>query len=207
VNPDSNAPVARRRGRPPGNAPATSAGALLATAEQLIRSEGPAVTLSDIAAAAGVTKPIVYHHVGNKDALIRALAERLADRISAAVEAATAHTRSPRDGVSRFLETYLDVVHRDQHILIYVSGGGSGTDHVAESLRLADRSAQPIAQRFAAFREEQGADPGVATTWAYAVIGMLHFVTLSWIRDPQLTAAELADQLGELLWSGLGSEV
>lgn len=201
---DASASTATRPpGRPKGKAPATSAASLLRTAETLLRAEGPDVTLADIAAAAGVTKPLVYHHIGNKDALGRALADRLADRVEAAVEAATAGARSPRDGIARFLEAYLGVVQRDRHILVYVSGGGHGADHVAEALRLADRSAAPIATRFAAFRVDQGADPGVATTWAYAVLGMLHFVTLSWIRDPQLSAAELADQLGELLWTGL----
>ena len=193
----------RRRGRPPGNAPATSRDLLLVTAETLIRAAGPDVTLTQIAESAGVSKPIVYHHIGNKEALSRALAERLVERITTAVDRATADGGSARDGVALFLETYLDVVQHDRHLLIYVSGAGSGSDHIDESLRLADPAAARLAEGFAAFRMAQGADPAVATTWAYAVIGMLHFVTLSWIRDSNLTAAELSDQLGELLWSGL----
>ncbi len=193
----------RRRGRPPGNAPATSRDLLLITAETLIRTDGPDVTLMEIAAAAGVSKPIVYHHIGNKEALSRALAERLVERITTAIDRATADGGSGRDGIARFLEAYLDVVQRDRHVLIYVSGTGSGSDHIDESLRLADPAAERLAEGFAAFRMERGADPAVATTWAYAVIGMLHFVTLAWIRDTNLSAAELADQVGELLWSGL----
>ncbi len=191
----------RRSGRPRAGEERASADSLLVAAEDLLRADGPSVSLERIARAAGGTKPILYHHVGNKDALTVRLAERLNDRVDVAVDAAVAEAVSLRDGIDRFLRAYLDVVQRDRHIFVYVSGGGA--DGATDSLRLADRAAEPLEQRYAELRVSQGADEKVAATWAYATIGMLHFVTLDWIRDPRLSVDELADQLGELLWSGL----
>jgi AcrR family transcriptional regulator len=204
---DPKAAEPRRRGRPRADAPRASPELLLETAEALLRAEGPAVTIAEIAAAADVTKPIVYHHIGNKDAVVRALAERLADRIAAAVERATSVVERPREGVAAFIEAYLGVVQHDRHIFLYVSAGGTGGDRVDEALQLADRAATPLAEGLAVFRVQQGADPAVASTWAYSIIGMLHYATLRWIRDPKLSATTLADQLGELLWSGVGGGV
>lgn len=191
----------RRPGRPRSGTRRTSADSLLQTAEALIRAKGPGVTLEQVAVEAGVTKPIVYHHIGNRDALSRALAERLVDRITAATDAATATAGSPRVGLDRFLRAYLAVVWEDRNLFLYVSGGGH--DRIAEPLRLADRSVTPMAEAFATMRRDQGADDSVATTWAYAVVGMLHFATLAWIRDDDGDVDTIATHLGELLWSGL----
>lgn len=200
----SSTAAARRRGRPRAGAPLASAESLLETAETLLRVDGPDVTIAEIADAAGVTKPIVYHHVGNKDAVVRALAERLADRVGEAVASATESVADPRRGVAAFIEAYLDVVQADRSIFLYVSAGGTGADRVAEALQLADRAAAPLAEGLTALRVDQGADPTVATTWAYGIIGMLHYTTLSWIREPHLAAGALAEQLSELVWSGIG---
>jgi AcrR family transcriptional regulator len=191
----------RRPGRPRAGQARATADSLLQTAEALIRRDGPGVTLEQVAAEAGVTKPIVYHHVGNRDALGRALAERLVDRITAAVDAATAGATSPRDGLDRFLRAYLTTVWDDRHLFLYVSGGGH--DRIDETLRLADRAVAPMTEGFASMRRDQGADDTVAATWAYAVVGMLHFATLAWIRDDGGDVDTLAAHLGELLWSGL----
>lgn len=190
-----------RPGRPRSGEPRATADTLLHTAEALIRRDGPGVTLEQVATEAGVTKPIVYHHVGNRDALGRALAERLVDRITAAVDAATAGATSPRDGLDRFLRAYLTTVWDDRHLFLYVSGGGH--DRIDETLRLADRAVTPMTEAFAAMRRDQGADEAVAATWAYAVVGMLHFAALAWIRDDGGDIDTLAAHLGELLWSGL----
>ena len=76
---DVNAP--RKRGRPAGRTAADGVIAdrdqLLSAAEALIGRDGPQVSLAAIAAQAGVTKPTLYREVGDRDALVHALAERL----------------------------------------------------------------------------------------------------------------------------------
>ena len=76
----------RRRGRPAGRTSADGVIAdrdtLLSAAEQLIREQGPTVSLEAIAKEAGVTKPTLYRELGDRDALVNALAERLAIRMA-----------------------------------------------------------------------------------------------------------------------------
>lgn len=179
--------------------------ALLAAAERLLRARGPAVTLDAVAAEAGVTKPILYRGVGDKDALVVALAERLVARMTAEVTAMVVGATGPRDGLGRLVAGYLEQASLDRNVYLYVTAGGRSDDRVRQALLLADRTASGFADGIAALRVAQGADPTVATAWAYGLIGALHFVTLWWLRDGDGDGgtAAVAEQIAALLWSGL----
>lgn len=159
-----------------------------------------------IAAEAAVTKPTLYREIGDKDALVEALAERLVDRIIAAVGAGVAGQAGAQAQLRGFVSAYLDVVERDRALYLYVTAGGTSDDRLRQALHLADRSAAPIAEQLAAQRVADGADPSVAVVWSYGLIGMLHFVTLWWMRDGEVDRDRLTDQVTELMWSGLGNE-
>ncbi len=201
----------RRPGRPAGRSTADGViadrEALLAAAERLIREHGPGVSLDAIALAAGVTKPILYRGVGDRDALVHALAERLATRMAEGVALLVARAPGPRDALRRLVSGYLDHACADRHLYLYVTAGGQREDRVRQSLVLADGTAQPFAERIAAYRTARGADPGVATVWAYGLVGALHFVTLWWLREGSMESDQVTDQITALLWSGLGLDV
>ncbi len=202
--------VRRGPGRPAGRSAhdgvLADRDALLTAAERIIRVEGPAVTLDAIAAAAGVTKPILYRGVGDKDALVQALAERLVARMTDEVTTMVAAAKGPRDGLRRLVGGYLALAARDRSLYLYVTAGGSNGDRVQQALLLADRTAAGFAEGIAAFRTAQGADPSVALAWSYGLLGALHFVTLWWLRDGTADTDGVAEQITGLLWSGLGGE-
>src|SRR5918999_5940164 len=60
---------------------------ILASATSLFEENGfHGAGIDDIAAAAGVTGPAIYRHFKNKDAVLVALFDRLAERLAAIVE-------------------------------------------------------------------------------------------------------------------------
>jgi AcrR family transcriptional regulator len=180
--------------------------ALLDAAERLIRAKGPAVTLDAIAAEAGVTKPILYRGVGDKDALVLALAERLIARMTTEVGAMMANAPGPRRRLRALVAGYLELAARDQHIYLYVTAGGQSNDRVQQALLLADQTAVGLAAGVADLRRARGVDASVAQAWAYSIIGALHFVTLWWLRDGASDTDKVADQITALLWSGIRGE-
>jgi AcrR family transcriptional regulator len=197
-------PASHRSGRPRGGQLVADRPALLAAAERVIRSAGPEVTMETIAAEAGVTKPILYRSVGDKDAVAAALAEVLVDRINTAGAIAMNGAIDARDGLRRLIGSFLDVIHADRNLFMFVTDAGSSGDRSAQVLRLADRSVHPIADWLAAQRIADGRDPVVAMTWAYGLIGTLHFAALWWMRDESCSASDVAERLSEMLWSGIG---
>ena len=196
--------VSRRPGRPTGRKVLADRPQLLAAAERAIRSAGPDVTMEAIAAAATVTKPILYRTVGDRDALVSALAEIFVDRINDAATAAAARTRLPRTRLRSLVSAYISVVDANRNLYLFVTAGGTGLDRVSQVLLLADRSALPLARQLAAQRTAAGRDPAVAMSWAFGFIGALHFATLAWLRDEQLSAGQLVEHITELLWCGVG---
>jgi len=210
VREPSQSAAVRPRGRPAGRTVAhgviANRGTLLHTAEQLIREQGPGVSLAAIAAAAGVTKPILYREVGDKDALVNALAQRLSVRMAAAATQLVAAARHPREGLTNLVTAYLQLASEERHLYLFVTAGGTGDDRVAQSLMLADGAAEQFAAPIAAYRAAHGADPAVATVWSYGLLGALHYITLWWLREPGPDIEAVVEQISALLWSGMNLE-
>lgn len=196
----------RRPGRPAGRTQADGVIAdretLLDAAERLIATAGPGVSLDAIALEAGVTKPILYRGVGDRDTLTSALAERLSGRMAEWVSREVAAAQSPHDAVQRLVTAYLDHATRERNLYLFVSGGGSGEDRVRDLLRLADMTTRRFAEGIAEYRSSRGADPSVATVWSYGLVGALHYVTLWLLRDGDRDSADVAAQLTQMLWTG-----
>jgi AcrR family transcriptional regulator len=60
-----------------------------------------AITMDDIASAAGMSKKTVYEHFDSKKELVRAIAQHLIDKLSAKVDAQFDHHDNPLEGLSR----------------------------------------------------------------------------------------------------------
>jgi AcrR family transcriptional regulator len=195
----------RKPGRPPGGQVLVDREQLLQAAERLIREEGPDITMEAIAAASTVTKPIVYRSVGDRDALVAALAERFIDRINATAGVALAKARTPRTRVRALVGAYMDVVRADPNMYLFVTAGGTNTDRVADALRLADRSARPLAAELTAHQGEGRLGPALVVTWSYALIGALHYVALWYMRDGSMSHEVVIDQITDLMWAGVGA--
>jgi AcrR family transcriptional regulator len=190
-----------RRGRPPR----VDRERLLDAAERAIRRHGPTVSLERIAAKAGVTKPVLFAHVGDRRALVHALSERLLTRIESEVRAALAGAAAGRDSLERLIRAELETIAADSHLYAFVNGGGAGNTNLESTVAFARRSAAPLIAGIAHERASRGLDPAPAEAWGHAIIGMLHMTGLWWIQKPaaERDARRLAGQLTDLLWEGL----
>ncbi|MFB8189124.1 TetR/AcrR family transcriptional regulator [Microbacterium sp. NPDC055988] len=73
---------------------------LLGVAREMIRAEGAdALTLSALADRAGITKPVVYEHFGDRSGLFAALYRQFDERQDASLETALANAGPDADGV------------------------------------------------------------------------------------------------------------
>lgn len=179
------------------------AAAVLDNAEAVIRRDGAGATIAAIAEASGVTKPIVYDLVGGRTALADALVIRLTNRLNEAAASAIHSAEPGRPSIVAFLLATLEAIDRDRDLFLYVTAP-TGDDGPDRRLSLARRASAPIAEQLERQRRAAGLDPSAATPWAYAITGMVNFVSLWWISEQDRTAAEVAEQLADLLWSGLG---
>jgi AcrR family transcriptional regulator len=175
---------------------------VLDAAERAIRRDGSGVSLETIAIEAGVTKPVVYARVGGRTSLADALSDRLTDRLVDRASIAIGSLPFGREMIASFIEANLTTMADNREVLLYVTGGTS-EDTPQRTLALAERSITPTAEMLARWRRRQGLDPDVALPWAYGIVGMLHLVSLWWIKESDRSAEQMAEQLTELLWPGL----
>jgi AcrR family transcriptional regulator len=72
----------------------------LSAARGLFAERGySAVTMDEVAAEVGVTKPLLYNYFGNKESLYIACMERAGDALSATIAASVAETSNPEEAI------------------------------------------------------------------------------------------------------------
>jgi len=190
----------RRPGRPRAGETVADREQVLAAALRVIRADGPDVTMDDIAAAAGVSKPIVYRNIGDKDALVAALSEMFVDQLNEAAERSTVLGTGGRSTFAESMRATLEVIDNDRNLFLFVTAGGPGT----ESVRLlVERSSSRMIEQFSALRIAAGLDPLPARTWAYATVGAIQVAAMMWLRDGYGERDDVADHITQLMWPGL----
>ena len=70
-------------------------GELLDVADEVMQRDGPHVSMDDIASEAGITKPVLYRHFGDKDGLFQALTERYVAELKVALRTSRTSSGSP----------------------------------------------------------------------------------------------------------------
>jgi AcrR family transcriptional regulator len=195
-----DAPQQRRRpGRPKGSQVVADREQLLAAALDVIRNDGPDVTMDDIAAAANVSKPILYRTIGDKDALVAALSESFVDRLDEAVLQSFDRRNGPRAAFEAAMQACLRTVDTDRNLFLFVNTGGQGTDSFRH---LVERSARQMHDRFTAARTASGLDPAPSRTWSYAMVGAIQVVAMMWLDDQYADLDDVAAHLTQLMWPG-----
>ena len=200
-----------RRGvskRPPNEAVlerrAQRRAAILDVADAVIRRDGPKASINQISAEAGVAKPILYRHFGDKDGLYQALAERYVQDAMDEIRGGLAGAEGPRERLAATIGAYLTFVdrHREQYDFLMRRAVRDGAGAHAT---VTDFIQQVAAEVTVVLGEElRGArlDSGPAEPWAHGIVGMVQLAGDWWLRKPTMSKERLVEYLTSLLWDG-----
>lgn len=200
----------RRPGRPPGPTidPEIRRARLLDAAVRAIRRDGPTCSMDDLASEAGVTKPILYSHFGDRAGLAAALVARIADGIAQDLSSAvTAAATSPKDFLRQAIDTFIGFVEADTNVYEFVvrelvtARAGESQDMTRQAL-LANLGGQLLPVLAEHFHGDD-ADPRHVEAVAIGSIGMVLGVAEWWLARDGMPRAELVDLLTGFLWGGL----
>jgi AcrR family transcriptional regulator len=183
---------------------------LLDAADRVVQRDGPEASMNAIAREAGITKPILYRHFGDKGGLYRALARRHTDALLDTLRAALDRPGARRERVAAGLDAYLASIEaRPQVYRFLMHPGDDAPDgerpldlgrHTAPMLRrLGEELAGVIAERI-----DLGPDgERIARAWGHGIVGMMHAAGDWWLAERPCSRAELVGQLTDLLWGRL----
>jgi AcrR family transcriptional regulator len=157
--------------------------------------------MDEIASEAGITKPVLYRHFGDKDGLYEALTHRYVDELAHALRPA-AETHDPRSRLAAAIDSYLWYVEREPERYRFLLHAG---EQPRTAQIVADFRRRHIANcAFTAVENLQkaGLDPGFAEPWAQCVNGMVRAAGSSWLETRSLPRAQLVEYLTTILWDG-----
>lgn len=175
---------------------------LLEAAVEVIRRDGPAVSMEAIATAAGVTKPIVYRHFGDRSGLIAALATRFSDELLGALRSSLARDTEPRELLVGTIDAYLAFVEREPNLYRFVVQHQDERSELSGFVRqVAQEVATVLGERLRAI----GYDSGAAEPWAFGLVGMVHLAGDWWVERRAMPRARLVEYLTTLTWDGMDS--
>lgn len=158
-------------------------------------------SIEEIAAQAGVSKPVVYEHFGGKEGLYAVVVDREVERLTAiAMELLEKPHSEPKfEAAAVSLLRYIEENADGFRILVRDSNPGSGGTY---GTLLADIASQ-VEFIMADFLRSRGRDPKLAPMYSQMMVGMVAFTGQWWLdaRKPkvELVAANLID----LAWNGL----
>ena len=181
---------------------------LVDAAMRAIRARGPAVGMGDIAAEAGVTKPVLYRMFTDKADLYLAVGQRVAADYLARLEPVLADLAraESRERVAAVVDAYLAAIEDDPHLYRFVVQQ-QGLDRRPERDLVGDYVAlvgNALARIIGDRARAHGLDAGPAEPWGHGLVGMVQVSADWWITHGQpISRAALTDYLTQLIWHGL----
>ncbi len=159
-------------------------------------------SIEEIAAQAGVSKPVVYEHFGGKEGLYAVVVDREVERFLAMAT----QLLEGEDTTTKFEVAAVQLLRYIQEnadgfrILVRDSNPTSGSGTFAS---LISDIASQVEYLLADVLKARGYDPKLAPVYAQMLVGMVAFAGQWWLdaRKPKLE--EMAAHLVNLAWNGL----
>src|SRR5690242_6527409 len=177
---------------------------LLEVGRKLFAEKGfEGTSVEEIAAKAGVSKPVVYEHFGGKEGLYAVVVDReirtLLDGITGALRAETT-SRGLLEVAALALLDYVEGSTDGFRILVRDSPAGQSTGSFAS---LISDVARQVEHLLAAEFRSRKLDPKTAPMYAQMLVGMVALTGQWWLDSRKFKKADVAAHLVNLACNGL----
>lgn len=180
----------------------------LVVAHDLFAERGyAAVTMDEVAAAVGVTKPLLYNYFGNKERLYIACMERAGDGLVTTILETVADTKSPSEALNEGLRAFFAFLDADRAAWAVLFDetlpqSGEVADRVAEYRgRLVELVAESLVAQLPPKRRTVVRVEVEALS--AALLGAAEALARWWLRTEAITAQEAAELLISTIEPGL----
>ena len=180
----------------------------LGVAHGLFAERGYAdVTMDEIAAAVGVTKPLLYNYFGNKERLYIACMERAGDSLTSTIAEAVAGTVSPDEALRAGVRAFFGFLDSDRAAWAVLfdetlPSSGDVADRVSEYRgRIAGLVSGSMVEQLPQRRRDAARTEVEALSTA--ILGAAEALAHWWLRTEALSAEDAAELLISTVEPGL----
>jgi AcrR family transcriptional regulator len=172
---------------------------LVAAAISAIDVHGPGASIAEIAASAGVSKPVLYRYFADKDDLYRAVgqwgAHQVIERLVPVL--VDGGSLSMRDRIYAGCDAYLEFLDEHPQVFLLLVEHRNADDPLADGK---DQIATTIAKLMGDTLRRLGVDSAGAEPWAHGLIGMGLSVGEWFLRRDIMSREATASYLASFIW-------
>lgn len=179
---------------------ATRRAEFVQAAVRAIDALGPDASVADIAAEAGVSKPVLYRYFSDKAELHAAVGAWGSELVLDRVLAALLEPAPARERITASVEAYLSTIAEHPQAFLLLTRQHAGGDPLAAGKELI---ASKLSRLLGDVLRLLGGDTGAAEPWAQAVVGLGSSVGQWWLERRTLSRAAAAGYLAEFVWHAL----
>jgi AcrR family transcriptional regulator len=164
---------------------------------------GPDVGMDEIAAEAGVTKPVLYRHFTDKADLYLAVGERTTDLLMADIIPALSDDGPIYERIHSAVGCYVTFVDNYRELYRFLVLRSHPTkQEVVQRDKL--KIAEVLSELMAAYLKMFQMDPIIAAPSAYGIVGLVQ-VAIEWWLDNStaMSREQVTDHLTKLIWHGI----
>ncbi|WP_433506149.1 TetR family transcriptional regulator [Pseudonocardia halophobica] len=168
-----------------------------------VREHGAAVSVAEMAASAGITKPVLYRYFDDRADLQRAVGLRAAEWLMERMAPALAADTEPQHQIAAVIDAFLAGIEEEPELWRFVVHNPAerqpGTE-IVEDVR--EQIARLLAQLIGAKLRSAGRDSGAAEAWAHGLVGMVQSAGDWWLERRTMSREDLTRYLTALIWDG-----
>lgn len=173
-----------------------------------LEEQGPDLGMEHVAAAAGVTKPVLYRHFEDKADLYLALGDRgteiLFERLMPAINTELA----PVPRIRMALDAFFTVLEEHPNLYRLLARrrfadrplDSDVTDVVAEDKALI---ANALTALLGDYLRMFSVDSGAAEPWAHGVVGLVHNTGEWWLAKRSMSRDAVVEYLTQIIWAAI----
>ncbi|MET9232472.1 TetR/AcrR family transcriptional regulator [Lentzea sp. NPDC003310] len=171
----------------------------------VVANKGPDVGMDDVAAEAGVSKPVLYRHFTDKSDLYLAVGQKATEVLMDRMGPALAAEGSIRDRITNIVDAYLSVIEENPNLYRFVVKGSFADRPVEKDVVAEDKNliAATLARILGDYLRAFDMDSGGAEPWAHALVGMVQNAGDWWLDRQTMSRANLSDYLATIIWHAL----
>lgn len=162
---------------------------------------GPDLAMEHVAAAAGVTKPVLYRHFEDKADLYVALGRHGAQLLFSRLEPAITEL-APVPRIRMALDAFFAVIEEYPNLYRLLARGD-----VAGKANVVAGDKEFIATALTALLGDYlrmfGMDRGAAEPWSYGIVGMVHNTGEWWLGRRSMSRDSVVEYLTQIIWAAI----
>jgi AcrR family transcriptional regulator len=188
---------------------------LLNSATVAIRKHGVTVSMDEIAKVANVPRTILYRYFDDRSGLKKAITEKyknemnlfLAEQLDTIRNAVFASDTINRNAIyeltNNTISKVFEFIQNDPEIYKFVTNSQTGQNDSNSLTDFVESMCNMLASYLGDFLVHLKRDSGVAETWAYSIVGMVHFSSLWWLNRQSISDTRVVQYVTDLIVDGI----